>query len=128
MKYEVADAFEYALNCHWSQCRRTTGSAFKPLAGIEPSKLLVRRGEHEALLRRLRLALYSLVREGRYVHVALGTLVDEPSIRPSMHICVGSKAGWFEITDQLSHFDGLPMAEDALPLLTFVDSASLEQS
>jgi Uncharacterized conserved protein len=35
VRYAVADAFAYALNCHCSNCRRTTGSAFKPFAGIE---------------------------------------------------------------------------------------------
>ena len=45
--------------------------------------------------------LYSLVRDGGYVHVAYGTLVDAPSVRPTEHIFVGSKAPWFEITDDL---------------------------
>jgi hypothetical protein len=52
--------------------------------------------------------LYSVVREGRYAHVAMGTLVDSPTIRPTMHIFVGSKAPWFEITDNLPQFDGFP--------------------
>ena len=39
VRYTVADAFEYALNCHCSNCRRTTGSAFKPFAGIARDKL-----------------------------------------------------------------------------------------
>ena len=34
VRYAVADEFAYALNCHCSNCRRTTGSAFKPFAGI----------------------------------------------------------------------------------------------
>jgi hypothetical protein len=45
------------------------------------------------------------VRAGAYVHVALGSLVDEPSIRPTKHIFVGSKAPWFAITDDLPQFD-----------------------
>ena len=45
--------------------------------------------------------LYSVVRDGEYVHVAMGSLVDEPSLRPTEHIFVGSKAPWFEITDDL---------------------------
>jgi hypothetical protein len=45
--------------------------------------------------------LYSVVRDGAYVHVAMGSLVDEPAIRPTEHIFVGSKAHWFEITDDL---------------------------
>ena len=50
--------------------------------------------------------LYSVVREGAFVHVAMGTLVDVPSIRPSAHIFVGSKAPWFTITDDLPQYDG----------------------
>jgi hypothetical protein len=49
--------------------------------------------------------LYSVVREGEYVHVALGSLVDAPTIRPTEHIFVGSKAAWFEITDELPQND-----------------------
>ena len=45
--------------------------------------------------------LFSVVRDGEYVHVAMGSLVDAPSIRPSEHIYVGSKAPWYEITDDL---------------------------
>jgi hypothetical protein len=45
--------------------------------------------------------LFSVVRGGAYVHVAMGTLVDEPGISPSMHIFVGSKASWHEITNHL---------------------------
>jgi hypothetical protein len=42
--YEVADAFEYAQNCHCSQCRRVTGWAFKPFAGIGRAQLAVTQG------------------------------------------------------------------------------------
>ena len=35
------------------------------------------------------------------MHVALGSLADAPSIKPTEHIFVGSKAPWFEITDEL---------------------------
>jgi hypothetical protein len=36
--------------------------------------------------------LYSLVRAGAFIQVAMGTLVEDPTIRPSRHIFVGSKA------------------------------------
>ncbi|MER9936005.1 GFA family protein [Mesorhizobium sp. M0088] len=110
--YEVADEFLYAANCHCSDCRRTTGSAFKSFAGIEREKLVLTEGGdkllifgdesgHNAHCGRCGSLLYSLVRDGAYVHVAMGTLVDDPSIRPTEHIFVGSKAGWFTITDDL---------------------------
>ena len=45
-------------------------------------------------------------RDGEYIHVALGSLVDAPTIRPTEHIFVGSKAPWFEITDDLPQHQG----------------------
>lgn len=35
----------------------------------------------------------------RPFNVTMGTLVDDPTIRPSAHIFVGSKAPWFTLTD-----------------------------
>lgn len=117
VEYEVADEFLYALNCHCSGCRRTTGSAFKPFAGIERDKLEVILGSdelliygnesaHDAHCRKCGSFLYSVVRDGKFAHVGLGTLVDPPSIRPSAHIFVGSKAPWFTITDDLPQYEG----------------------
>jgi hypothetical protein len=117
--YAVEDAFRYAMNCHCSNCRRTTGSAFKPFAGIERDRFAVTTGADSLLVygdarnndthcRRCGSLLYSIVRDGAFVHVAMGTLVDEPSIRPSRHIFVGSKAPWFTITDDLPQHEAFP--------------------
>src|SRR5277367_5309628 len=114
--YSVADAFRYALNCHCSNCRRATGSAFKPFAGIERDKLRITKGAqslkifgeqsaHDARCKVCGSLLYSVVRDGHFVHVTMGTLVDDPSIRPSKHIFVASKAPWFTITDDLPQYD-----------------------
>jgi hypothetical protein len=116
VRYRVADEFLYAMNCHCSRCRAATGSAFKPFAGIEREKLELTDGGDALLIvgeeelndtRCLKCGslLFSVVREGAYVHVALGSLVDTPSIRPMAHIFVGSKAPWFEITDELPQFE-----------------------
>jgi hypothetical protein len=51
--------------------------------------------------------LYSVANEDGWLHVAMGSLVDEPSIRPQKHIHVASKAPWFEITDDLPQLDEL---------------------
>jgi hypothetical protein len=112
VRYRVPDEFRYSANCHCSNCRASTGSAFKPFAGIERSKLEVTEGGNKLLIwgdddgNHTRCGvcgslLYSVVRDGEWVHVALGSLADAPSIRPSEHIFVGSKAPWFEITDDL---------------------------
>jgi hypothetical protein len=112
VRYRVADEFLYAGNCHCSNCRASTGSAFKPFAGIEREKLEIMQGADTLLVwgddagNHTRCGvcgslLFSVVRDGAYVHVAMGSLSDDPTIRPTEHIFVDSKAPWFEITDDL---------------------------
>ena len=116
VQYAVDDAFEYALNCHCSRCRRATGSAFKAFGGISRSRLSVTKGAdqllivgkeltHDARCSRCGSLLYSLVRLGQYVHVTLGTLDTSPSLTPTAHIFVGSKASWFTIGDALPQYE-----------------------
>jgi hypothetical protein len=116
VRYEVSDAFLYAANCHCSGCHAATGSAFKPFAGIEREKLTITDGLDDLAvfgdedLNDTRCGecgsfLFSVVRDGAFVHVSMGSLVDAPTIRPTEHIFVGSKAPWFEITDDLPQFD-----------------------
>ncbi len=119
--YEVADEFAAAFFCHCSRCRRATGSAFKPMAAIKTGKLRLTQGEdavlyygeptatHDAHCGKCGSFLYSVIAENGNTHVAMGTLIDTPSIRPSFHMFVASKAPWFEITDELPQFDGLPV-------------------
>jgi hypothetical protein len=117
VRYAVADAFLYAANCHCANCRRTTGSAFKPFAGIAREKLRLTKGADNLMIygeengndthcKTCGSLLYSVVRDGAYVHVAMGTLTDDPTIRPTAHIFVGSKAPWFTITDDLPQHEG----------------------
>jgi hypothetical protein len=122
VRYAVAEPFLYAGYCHCSRCRAASGSAFSALAGIERDKLRVTDGEDSITLfergpdnSRCRLCgspLFALVRAGRFYHVRMGTLVDDPGIRPMFHIFVGSKAPWHEITDSLPQYTELPPAED----------------
>ena len=97
---------------------RFDGIGFKAFAGIECDKLEIVAGAETLLVwgaddannTRCGICgslLYSVVRDGAYVHVALGSLVDAPSIRPTKHIFVGSKAPWYEITDDLPQHDEL---------------------
>ena len=89
-----------------------TGTAFKAFAGIERKKLAITTGhdtlsivgeenENHTRCGVCGSLLFSVVRDGAFVHVAMGSLVDAPSIRPTQNIFVGSRAPWFEITDAL---------------------------
>jgi hypothetical protein len=122
--YQVPDSFEYSFFCHCSDCRRTTGAAAKPFAAIRSDRLALTSGgdrimrysdgdgpNHNAHCEKCGSLLYSLVRDGAYLHITLGTLIDPPAIRPSAHIFAGSKAPWDEICDGLPQFDGFPTGQ-----------------
>ncbi|WP_422019230.1 GFA family protein [Roseibium sp.] len=119
--YRVRDDFEYAQNCHCSGCRKATGSAFKPFGGIRREQFEVHANGNKLLRigsevdQDVRCAdcgafLYSVVRHGSYVHVAYGSLNNEPTLKPEGHIFVGSKASWHTITDDLPQYEELPPA------------------
>jgi hypothetical protein len=118
--FEVADEFSRAYNCHCSNCRATTGAAFLPWGETERAKLRVTKGEgslklldfgdgtnHEAHCAEC-LSLLYWTSQGTYVRVPYGALVDEPTLKPMGHMFVGSKAPWFEITDDLPQHDQYP--------------------
>jgi hypothetical protein len=118
--FTVRDVFEYALYCHCGECRRRTGAGAKPFGGVRAGALditdgadaVLRLGEgggHHASCGTCGSLLYSLVRDGAYVHVALGALIDPPTITPSAHIFVGSKAPWDVICDGLPQFEAFPI-------------------
>ena len=96
-----------------------TGSAFLPWGEIEPKKLRVTTGEDALILTRDLHAHYSkrcgkcfsLLYWTGYeggIRVPYGTLVDEPTLKPTAHMFVGSKAPWYEILDDLPQHDEDP--------------------
>ena len=126
--YTVADEFTYALICHCSQCRRATGSAFKPFGGIERAKLEVtgpdphlrRRDDARRPLQDLRLAAlfdragrHDGARDLRHAH-------RSADAAPHAHIHVGSKAPWYEINDGLPQHAAFPPVAP----LTFAETAA----
>jgi hypothetical protein len=117
--YEVADEFVVAFNCHRSNCRAMTGSAFLPWGEIEPEKLRVTKGAHSLKLigdadghhasrcGKCFSPLYWTGYEGK-IRVPYGSLIDEPALKPTAHMFVGSKATWHEILDDLPQHDESP--------------------
>jgi hypothetical protein len=117
--YEVADEFVAAYNCHCSNCRALSGSAFLPVGQIESSKITVTKGADSLLVEGDSDSAYE-VRCGEClshlywsypdasVGVPYGTLIDEPSLKPTHHQFVGSKAAWYEILDKLPQYDEYP--------------------
>lgn len=117
VRYRVEDAFVYSANCDCSACRRATGAAFRSFAEIARQKLEVVAGADRLWVLGTDQAnhtrcqdcgtyVFAVVREGSFVRVNMGTLDQTPSIRPTEHIFVGSKAGWHTISDALPQFTG----------------------
>ena len=117
--YEVSDDFVEAYNCHCSNCRASTGSAFKPWGEIDPETFRVTQGAESTIVQGDRdghhakrcgtcfSLLYWTGYEGK-IRIPYGTLVDEPALKPTAHTYVGSKASWYEILDDLPQYDGSP--------------------
>ena len=120
--YEVADEFVVAYSCHCSNCRAMTGPAFLPWGEIEPEKLRVKKGTDSLLVdgdadaahamrcRQCWSLLYWTVdhRDRTWLRVPYGSLTDDPTLKPIGHMCVGSKARWYEIRDDLPQHDEYP--------------------
>jgi hypothetical protein len=118
--FEVADEFTAAYNCHCSNCRAWTGSAFMPWGEVERDKFVVTNGAdsltllgdaegiYEAHCAECLSLVYWISPDRAHVRIPYGTLIDEPSLKPTAHMFVGSKASWYEILDHLPQHDEYP--------------------
>lgn len=109
--------------CHCSQCRRASGTAFAANADVRRADITFESGldgvteyksspgKFRAFCSRCGSPLYSrVVSDSGRLRVRLGTLDQDPGRRALAHVWVGSKAPWFEITDQLPQFAEGPPA------------------
>jgi hypothetical protein len=112
VRYAIDGPLRGAGNCHCTICRKAHGAAFVSWTFVEPDRFRWTAGE--SLLARyesspgnarcfcrlcgspLAVAHGDEVRE-----VVLGSVDDDPGVRPAEHIFVDSKAPWHEITDAL---------------------------
>ncbi len=118
VKYEVDKIAEKMGHCHCSMCRRFHGAAFATFGEAHRDDFRWLEGEH--LLKSYQ-APNGTVRtfcsvcgsslifapandSGELIEFTLGTLDDEPDVKPDAHIFIGSKAGWYEISDQLPQY------------------------
>lgn len=112
--------------CHCSECRRTLGSAFGSYARIRSGSFSWLRGAelvtsfesgpavHRCFCSVCGSPLGVTVGEGKGLDwITLSSINGEPGVRPEAHIFVGSKATWYEITDDLPQFEEWPPESSA---------------
>lgn len=122
IRYEVAGELGPIGHCHCSICRKSHAAPFGTHASVRSEDFRWVGGEelvasYESSPGRFRRfcrncgATLTGHGEGKEVGaIAVATLDVDPGARPVAHIMVGSKAPWFEITDSLPRFDGVPPA------------------
>lgn len=121
VRYEVRGSLGRVSHCHCSKCRKAHGAAFGTYARVKTSDFVLISGEHDigsyrsspGMLRTFCRSCGStlqFITEARpdSFALALGTLDDDPAVRPSHHIFVASKAPWFDITDGLPQYAEYP--------------------
>ena len=114
VRYEIRGPLGEASHCHCGMCRKAHGAAFGTYAGVNAqdfvllagAESIVRYESSPGIVRTFcrgcgsTLQFIVEARPQRF-SIALGTLDDDPLVRPACHIFVESKAPWYEIDDNL---------------------------
>ncbi len=119
--YEIDGTLADARNCHCSICRKAHSAAFRSRASVKAGDFRWTAGEnlvtwyetspgtHRGFCSRCGSAMLSRFDKHPDVYgLPLGCLDTDPGVRPTMHIHVGSKAPWYEITDELPRYEKWP--------------------
>jgi hypothetical protein len=118
--YEVRGPFNMMVHCHCSMCRKHHGAAFAtfvgaPLMGFKRLTGEDRVGSYASsekarryFCRHCGSVTPTPVKEMDLVFVPAGNLQGDPGVRPEAHVFVGSKAGWYTITDDLPQHEEYP--------------------
>lgn len=123
VRYEISGALGPITFCHCSQCRKQHGSAFGAYAAVKMAEFRWTGGADEVASFRSSadvartfcricgstLQFLRISRPQRF-SIAVGTLDDDPGVRPLHHIFAGSKAPWYDIADGLPHYHERPPA------------------
>ena len=110
------------MNCHCSRCQKVRGAAHATNAFVECDKLTWLSGENKlnnfalpgakffgnAFCKNCGSSVPRARADGSVYNVPVGTLNQSPGIEAKGHIFVGSKAKWFEPTDELPKWDEMP--------------------
>jgi hypothetical protein len=124
VQYQVAGEIVDFSHCHCSICRRLHGAAFATWGGVSREDFSYVSGEAN-----LKVYPYSenadslfcdhcgsrvlvdFKAEPEMLYITLGTVDGDVRCPPGYHQFVGSKAPWFEISDDLPQHDAWPDPE-----------------
>lgn len=119
IKYEIDNLF-VANYCHCSICRKLHGAAFATFGHAKAEHFHWIQGEdlitsYKSSANNLRnfckvcgSNVPSVFQETNHVRIPMGTLDEDPQIKPCVQIFVADKAPWFDITDSLPQYPKMP--------------------
>jgi hypothetical protein len=119
------------VNCHCTRCQRSRGTAHSTNVFVRQEDLRWLRGadqlktyKHPAahvfcttFCSRCGSLLPALFEPIKRYNVPVGTFDRPPSLKPSLHIYVSTRASWFDIGDTLPQFDEMPPREQIKALM-----------
>ena len=120
VRFELTGPVDVINYCHCSRCRRRTGSAFATIVHARIADFRFVSGEanietfvpeewnSHSFCRSCGSPVPFLNKEDGEVGIPAGLLDQDPGVRPSLHIMVGSKAPWYEISDDVDGYDEFP--------------------
>ena len=120
--FHVTGAIEAAYNCHCWRCRHARAAAhssngFTSFDGVrflkgedhlKSYKVPEARTFTQVFCDVCSSAMPQRDAERKIAFIPLGSLDDDPGIKPAEHIFVAYKAGWHDITDDLPRFEEAP--------------------
>lgn len=121
--YELSDNLSLVNNCHCSICRKVHGAAFGTYGHGKAENFCWLQGEdlitsYQSSPQNLRnfcqvcgSNVPTVSPQTNHVRIPIGTLDDDPEIKPEINIFIDSKAPWFEITDSLVQCGEMPDME-----------------
>ena len=116
VQFEVAEVPLIVL-CHCSMCRKANGAAFESGAAVPAANFKLTKGgdliqvyqsspeTRRAFCRVCGSRAPSESTDGKLYFVPAGLFDDDPGVKPALHMFVGSKAPWWEISDDLPQFE-----------------------
>jgi len=120
VRYEVDEFFTPVIHCNCDTCRRVLGTPFNSVAGAKREDFRVVVGQDklkffESSPGKLRYFcgecgthLYGEKAGQENLIVRVGTLQDDPEIRPAMHIWTSHRKPWLAYEDLTEHEEWQP--------------------
>ncbi len=123
--FEVSGELNRVVHCHCSLCRRSRGTAFSSTLFTAPERFRWTRGKQRVRAYRLPpprtyeadfcercgSVVPTVVPDFGLALLPAGAIDTPLAPLPGVHIYVGSKAAWHEITDSAPQFDEMPPAD-----------------